>query len=131
MLTAGQMRQEIHSQVLARRFSEEFKIDACWSETKSQSSNENAKYSAEILLPLGRKTILLVTHSYHMKRAVKSFQNAGFTVIPAPTVLSGKLDVSNWRNWIPGASGLQRSSNVFYEYLALVRDRFTPQINVR
>ncbi|MDB4222323.1 YdcF family protein [Granulosicoccus sp.] len=124
LLTGGPMRQNIHSEVLARSFSQEFKIDALWSETKSRSTHENAKYSAEILLPLGRKTILLVTHSYHMKRSVKSFQTAGFTVIPAPTILSRKLHAGNWRYWIPSAPGLQRSSNVIYEYLALVRDKF-------
>lgn len=122
MFTGGQMGQVIHSEVLARSFSDEYKIDAHWIETKSRSTDENAKYSAEILLPLGRKSVLLVTHSYHMKRAVKSFQNAGFVVTPAPTMLSHKLDINNWRYWIPGASGLQRSSNVVYEYFALVRD---------
>lgn len=124
MLTGGLMGKELHSEVLARSFSQEFKIDARWAETKSRSTDENAQYSAEILLPIGRKTILLVTHSYHMKRAVTSFQKAGFTVIPAPTVLSRKLNVRTGRYWIPSASGLQRSSNVIYEYFALVRDRF-------
>lgn len=127
VFTGGLMGQDIHSEVLARSFSDEFKIDARWTETKSRSTDENAKYTAKILLPLGRKSILLVTHSYHMKRAVKSFRNAGFTVIPAPTMLSNKLDVKNWRHWTPGASGLQRSSNVFYEYFALVRDKFVPE----
>lgn len=123
LLTGGQMdRNQIHSEILAQSFLNEFKTEARWLETKSRSTYENARFSAEILFPLERKKILLVTHSYHMKRAVRSFQQAGFEVIPAPTVISRKAGLGNWRNWVPGASGLQRSTNVVYEYLGLARD---------
>ncbi len=125
VLTGGEMNEnQIHSEILAHSFQNEFKTEARWLEKKSRSTYENAKYTAEILFPLGRKTILLVTHSYHMNRAARSFQQVGFTVIPAPTIISRKVGMGNWRHWVPGASGLQRSANVIYEYFGLVRDTF-------
>lgn len=124
ILTGGEMnRNQIHADVLARSFTDEFKTEAKWLETKSRSTAENAQYSAEILFPLGRHTIVLITHSYHMHRAVRSFSQAGFNVIPAPTINAGKLNIANWRHWVPNTSGLQRSANVLYEYLALIRDQ--------
>lgn len=131
MLTGGLMNEnQIHSKILAESFLNEFKTRAQWLETKSRSTAENAKFGAEILLPLGRKKILLVTHSYHMQRAVKSFQQAGFEVIPAPTIISRTLGMGDWRYWVPGASGLQRSANVIYEYFGLARDAILPQTSV-
>lgn len=128
MLTGGEMnKNQIHSEILAHSFQNEFKTEAHWLEKKSRSTYENAKYSAEILFPLGRKKILLVTHSYHMNRAVKAFQQAGFSVIPAPTIISRKVSIGNWRHWAPGASGLQRSTNVIYEYFGLAKEAIFPK----
>ena len=86
LFTGGPMNKEqnIHSEVLAQSFANEFKIEARWREGKSSTTLENAQYSAEILLPLQRDTIVLVTHSQHMRRAVNYFEQVGFTVIPAP-----------------------------------------------
>lgn len=130
LLTGGPMyKNQIHSEILAQSFSNEFKTDARWLETNSRSTDENAQFSADILLPLGRRQILLVTHSYHMNRAVKSFQKAGFAVIPAPTIISYEVGIGNWRHWVPLASGLQRSANVIYEIVGLARDNLSLQFN--
>lgn len=126
LLTGGLMNEnQIHADVLAQSLIEEFKTEVRWREIKSRSTDENAQFSAEILLPQKRNTILLVTHSYHMKRAVRSFEKVGFTVIPAPTVMPGKLGIDNWRYWVPGPTGLQRSTDVIYEYFGLARDWLT------
>ncbi len=123
LITGGMTKKnQIHSEILAQSFLNEFKSNTRWRETKSRTTYENAKFSAEILFPLSRKKILLVTHSYHMNRTVKSFEKAGFTVIPAPTVLPRKVGIGDWRHWVPGALGLQRSANVIYEYIGLARD---------
>jgi uncharacterized SAM-binding protein YcdF (DUF218 family) len=48
----------------------------------SRTTYENAKFTAEILKPLGVKRILLVTDGPHMLRSSLTFQKVGFTVIP-------------------------------------------------
>lgn len=126
LLTGGVMdKHQVHSEILARSLKDEFKTNVRWQETRSLSTHENAKFSAEILLPLGRDTILLVTHSYHMKRSVRLFEQAGFNVLPAPTVITETIDISDWRHWVPGATALQRSAKVIYEFFGLARDCFT------
>ncbi len=123
LLTGGVMNEnQVHADVLATSFINEYKTEARWREGNSRSTQQNAEFSAEILMPLGRKSILLVTHSYHMKRSAALFEQAGFEVIPAPIVMSREPNIKDWRNWVPSASGLLRSSNVIYEYFGLLRD---------
>lgn len=48
--------------------------DAILLEDKSKSTEEDAKYTKEILRKYGFKSIILVTSPYHSKRAAKIFQ---------------------------------------------------------
>jgi uncharacterized SAM-binding protein YcdF (DUF218 family) len=53
----------------------------------SRSTRQNAHYAAQLLLPRGVRRIGLVTCDWHLPRALKSFEGAGFEVeaIPAFT----------------------------------------------
>ncbi len=56
--------------------------DIIW-ENKSRNTYENAQYSAEMLkMNDGEK--LLITSSFHMRRAMACFENAGIAVDPYP-----------------------------------------------
>ena len=111
---------EPNAEVMARSLEQEYKITAKRLETKSSTTLENALLSAEILRPEGINKILLVTQSYHMKRAVILFEHAGFEVIPAPTQLSDRYDLNNWLFWMPDAENLLLSSRVIYEYIGIL-----------
>jgi len=63
----------------------EWHIPVAWSETTSVNTLENARNSYAILNLAGIRRIYLVTHAWHMPRARHAFEQAGFTVIPAPT----------------------------------------------
>jgi len=54
-------------------------------ENKSRTTDENAKFVAQILLPQKIKHIVLVTQAYHMRRAVMLFNKYGLDSIPAST----------------------------------------------
>lgn len=54
-------------------------------EMRSRDTHENALYSAPVLRRLGARRILLVTSSFHMRRAAGCFRKLGFDVVPAPT----------------------------------------------
>lgn len=71
--------------LMARALTEDFDLKPRWLESQSLDTRDNADMSARILLPLGVKKILLVTHASHMRRATAEFQRAGFEVVPAPT----------------------------------------------
>jgi uncharacterized SAM-binding protein YcdF (DUF218 family) len=133
LLTGGPMNraQEVHSEVLAESLSSQFGVRTTWLEKESATTWQNAANSADILLPQGYNTIVLVTQAYHMRRAAMLFETAGFTVIPAPTQLSPTFPLSDWRFWMPKADALELSSLVFHEALGLLWYRFVSPVNNR
>lgn len=56
-------------------------------ENCSQTTEENAQFTAAILKPQGVKRIILVTDPPHMFRSLRTFQSLGFQVIPHPSPL--------------------------------------------
>ena len=122
LLTGGPLdgHTESHAEVLANSLEQVYKIDSLLLETKSKNTLENAVLSAELLAQKDVKTILLVTHSYHMKRSKLLFEYAGFEVIPAPTQLSDIYDLDDWLFWMPNTTSLYHSSRVIYEYIGII-----------
>ncbi len=121
LLTGGPMnrQQDVHSQVLNDAL-EIYGMSARWLEQRSATTWQNALFSAEILLPIGIRNVIIVTHSYHMQRAHRLFQLAGFDVLPAPTALSTGYPLSVWRYWLPDSKSLALSHSVLHEYLGLL-----------
>jgi uncharacterized SAM-binding protein YcdF (DUF218 family) len=57
----------------------------------SQSTEENALFTAALLGPQSVKKILLVTDPYHMQRSLQQFRTVGFEVLPYLSPLPPKL----------------------------------------
>ena len=55
----------------------------------SRSTRQNAHFAAKLLLPRGVRRIGLVTCDWHMARALRCFEGAGFepVALPAPAPL--------------------------------------------
>lgn len=66
----------------------EFGVPVRWMETESIDTRQNAMLSSRLLQTDGIHRIALVSHGWHLPRAVRSFEAMGLNVIPAPTVLS-------------------------------------------
>jgi len=130
LTTGGPMNraQDIHAEVLAESLLSQFGIATQWLEKKSSTTGQNAEFSAEILLPEGVDTILLVTQAYHMRRAVKLYQMAGFTVHAAPTQLSAAFPWQQWKYWLPKVSSLELSYLVSHETLGLLWNQLTSAV---
>jgi uncharacterized SAM-binding protein YcdF (DUF218 family) len=72
--------------------------DRILTEERSQTTAENARFTADLLHPAARSRWLLVTSGYHMPRAVGAFRQAGFDVIAFPA----GLRTHGWRDmWRP------------------------------
>jgi uncharacterized SAM-binding protein YcdF (DUF218 family) len=65
---------------------EDFGIEARWVEDRSRNTAENARFSVELLRGDGISTVLVVTHAWHMRRALMAFRDLGMKVLPAPTL---------------------------------------------
>lgn len=120
MVTGGRSYGDHPSEaeVMAQTLKMSFGVAARWLETSSSNTYENAVNSAAILHPLGVTRIYLVTTGPHMRRALASFEAAGFDVVPAPTVIQRDWSFSP-RALIPKAKAMAASSTAIYEWLGL------------
>lgn len=91
--------------------------DRITAETRSTNTWENALYARE---KTGAGMIVLVTSAYHMPRAFKSFEAAGFCVIPAPTDYRGNRHGYGLLSFLPDSSVFEESSLGIHEYLGLL-----------
>ena len=112
---------QLHSEaeVAAHTMTRDFGLQIQWQDKDSRDTRENALRAFEVLWPLGKKRILLVTHDWHIQRSLRNFQQAGFEVTPAPM---GYLQppVSIPIDYLPSANGLRHSYWVLREWLGLV-----------
>ena len=70
--------------VMAQSLAADFAVPARWIEPRSADTWENARDSAALLSAAGIHTALLVTHAWHVRRAMIAFAAAGLRVTPAP-----------------------------------------------
>jgi len=82
------------SVVTAQSLRDDFQIPVRWTETRSRDTWENAEYSAAMLRANGIDTIYLVTHAWHMRRALLAFRHFGIKVVPAPVQIDPYPDLS-------------------------------------
>ncbi len=121
LLSGGSVRgneKRSLAETMSFDLADSFGIEARWLEPKSRTTAENARYSYSILQNLNKKSIILVTSSLHMMRAKWSFEQAGFTVLPAPTdfIDQRPLSVSSF---LPSAHSLNLSSEAMHEWLGI------------
>jgi uncharacterized SAM-binding protein YcdF (DUF218 family) len=96
----------------------EFGIGVRWTEAKSRNTHENAVGSAEILAAAGVRHVILVAHSFDMRRTKAEFNAAGLAVTAAPTSIPAAMVMDSPLEWLPSVSSLQGSYYALYELLA-------------
>jgi uncharacterized SAM-binding protein YcdF (DUF218 family) len=88
-------------------------------EERSQTTEENARFTADLIRPTPRSRWLLVTSAYHMPRAMGTFRRAGFNVIAFPA----GARTHGWREmWWPATTAtdnLRRLDVAVHEWLGL------------
>lgn len=88
-----------------------------WVEDESRTTYENAQFSRAMLAEGKVQHILLVTHALHMPRAVEAFEQAGFTVTPAPLGFHTPSSRPWFLELLPSAGALQNSAQFMHEVL--------------
>ena len=87
-----------------------------WIEDRSVNTAENASLSSSILRRAGIGRIMLVTHAWHMKRAVAAFAANGLSVTPAPTAFYLPGRETFWEcKLTPGMGTLRMSGYAIHE----------------
>lgn len=118
LVTGGAPDGGMRTEAEAMRISLErdFGVSVRWLESASGNTLENARLSAEILRTAGVRKIALVTHAWHMPRAVAVFEAAGLKVLPAPT---GYMSVGHLTalDFVPRAAALHGSARALHEWI--------------
>jgi uncharacterized SAM-binding protein YcdF (DUF218 family) len=94
-----------------------------WTEIQSRDTAENASHSAPILKDAGITRIALISHAWHLPRAVQLFEREGFQVTAAPTAFI-TASPSLLEDLLPG-DGLSFSRQALHEYLAQLAHQLT------
>jgi uncharacterized SAM-binding protein YcdF (DUF218 family) len=105
------------AEVMAKILEKEFHLQARWLEAQSQTTQENAKFSATLLKRDGIQTIYLVTHFWHMPRAQKIFEKYGLKVIPVAHGFneSSKLNPTDFY-----PSSLKETRQIWHEIIGVI-----------
>lgn len=104
--------------VIKKLLYRDFHITVQWIEENSLNTEENARYTAEILARENIQSIILVTHALHMWRAQKMFEGQGLEVIPAPTRFLTHAPLE-WRDLLPSAEGRKLTQSALHEIFGL------------
>ena len=97
----------------------EFNVPVRWVEGESDNTLQNARFSHLALKADGISRIYLITHAWHMPRAVQVFEKAGFQVIPAPTAYTTRYR-TDLLAFMPNAGALRNSSIFFHEMIGML-----------
>ena len=100
----------------------EFGVKVAEIERHSDTTWENARYTAQLLKRLGLSRILLVTDAAHMPRALYAFRRNGVQVLPAPTHFSSVdgEEISRLERYLPSGIAIRDSDYAIHEYLGLL-----------
>lgn len=110
----GATEAEIASRIAAAEFGRPLK----WTESRSRDTSENAQFTVSLLREAGIERIVIVTHGFHMRRAVGAFeravvrQGASMALLPAPMDMAARST-----GWLPSADGAFRVRMALREWL--------------
>lgn len=125
LVTGGAPENRIpEGRLMAQSLEQDFRLPVRWVEDQARDTAENARYSARLLQPDGVRRILLVTHAAHMARSVAEFEQAGFTVIPAPTAyLVGRPPSDSLLPELPNMNAAYGGWYAVHEWVGLLAQR--------
>ncbi|MEN3363151.1 MAG: hypothetical protein V7606_425 [Burkholderiales bacterium] len=121
LVTGGSTSGERVSEaaIMAGVLREDFGVPVKWIEEGSDTTAQNASFSAKVLLPLGIRRIILVTDALHMPRSRRIFERNGFDVVSAPTVFLGQERLTPL-HYLPSGEGLRRTHYAWHEGIGMV-----------
>ena len=94
-------------------------------EGKSRDTDENARFTKELVLPKPGERWLIVTSAHHMPRAVGSFRAAGFPVEAFPVDYRTRGAIDLLRPFATLGDGLRRTDTAVREWVGLIAYRRT------
>ncbi|AOF82002.1 hypothetical protein BSY238_1326 [Methyloversatilis sp. RAC08] len=98
---------------------QEQNVPVRWIESASRDTGDNAALSAAALGSDGITRVALVTHAFHMRRAMEHFRRAGLTPLAAPTLIRREGGVTAG-DLVPTMRALSQSWVALHEWLGWI-----------
>jgi len=111
----GHIKSE--AELMTEVLQKEFIAIVDYKEEKSRTTYENALYTADLLKSKNMSKIILVTHAWHIPRAVEAFEHFGIEVTPAPTAFSRSQPGISGNDLVPSANMLHTTAIALHELL--------------
>jgi len=105
--------------IMQHVLSSEYGMAPRWVEDKALTTWDNARLSARLLHDSSIKRIVLVTHAWHLRRAVPLFEAQGLSVIPAGIQFSSTR-IDSFLDVLPTPAGLRDSTFALHEWLGIL-----------
>jgi len=106
------------AEIAARIASAEFNRPLRWVESSARDTNENGQYSVKMMRDAGMRRVVVVTHGFHMQRALAAFERAArrenvqMSFVPAPMGLAERSG-----GWLPTSEGYFQTRMALREWL--------------
>jgi uncharacterized SAM-binding protein YcdF (DUF218 family) len=110
-LAEGRIMQQI--------LEDEYRLSPRWVEDRAETTWDNARFSAALLHADGVRRIALVTHAWHLHRAVPEFEAQGLDVVPAGIGFSSTR-IDDVFDLVPSPAGLRDSTFALHEWLGIL-----------
>ncbi len=114
----GSVEGSTEAEIAARIAAGEFGRPLKWVESRSRDTSENAQFIVTMLREAGIERIVIVTHGFHMRRAMAAFeravtrQGATMALLPAPMDMAARS-----MGWLPSTDGAFRVRMALREWL--------------
>ncbi|MFO1268827.1 MAG: YdcF family protein [Rubrivivax sp.] len=113
----GQSEAEIAARVAERDFGRALR----WTETESRDTRENALRSVPLLHREGIERVVVVTHGFHMPRALDNFRKAAAISAPNLQIVAAPMGINPWFrprliDFFPTRGGYMQVSVAVHEF---------------
>ena len=105
--------------VMKQTLEQDFEVPVRWLEDRSEDTFANARLSAALLRAEGIERIYLVTHAWHMPRAMIAFGTTGLDITPAPTRFFSRADPL-LIDFVPSVQALRATFYAVHEWIGIV-----------
>lgn len=113
-----QAHQPAVATLMAESLTRDFQVPVRWVEPNSPDTWGNAQESARILRAAGIHSVWVVTHPWHMRRALLAFARAGLVATAAPTPLDQDRGPS-WTDLLPRITSWHETYWALHEWIGL------------
>lgn len=113
---------QTEAEVAERIARQEYGVALRWIERESRDTRENAARSVGLAKQAGIDHLIVVTHDWHMPRALRAFRRAAdgaLSIEAAPMGLAERTQMPH-RAWLPSTDGLTHVRQVVHELLGLL-----------